>query len=559
MNKISKSYVLAIILEAAAAVLIFREFIFFSSFETFRKGPSLKVFILYLVFCIGLTALSILRRPRLLGVAGSLAIAAVSVYSLWPLIGSEFHRKIIAMEGVAWSPPVGSFLEPKVGAILFGLEFNIVMGILIISLVLIICAAKKAPQGVAIALIGFAAIFFFGLHSLDIADDDLGRTFHLIDVLRTIRENNTIHAPGHLSTYAKASLCLCIPPLSLIQLTGIMFGISDMAADIFTKPRSKFDANMKKFYGRSLFAKESGFPIEEVFEGGQTPDVARRRAGNRGEYEAYCVLDRLLPGEKKFLFGTIIPEKDEHFQEVDLMCFWRNILYVVEVKNIGKPGQPIQAFVNRNQWPFPYRTPDFSSQYYHSPVVQNHQHALAVQSYLRKHGFTGFGVRSLIYYANDVKFVIPDPACTNPEYFCIPFILASRTSIKERLSHDLKEKAPNRLSDTLTGAYEELSSLPKIGSRERMRRIKEREYFGNMRIETKKQGYFFSKSHEAIYAYNNFYVEVLGMDILDPFDDSRNVWTYIGDSDEDLLPPDAEAIEGRELLDYYHLLQVRPF
>jgi len=553
MNKITKSYVLAIILEAAAAVLIFREFIFFSSFETFRKGPSLKVFILYLVFCIGLAALSILRRPRFLGVAGSLAIAAVSVYSLWQLF------KIVASNSIVWSTPNGANIDPYFEIMFVDIEIIIVAGILLTALILIICATKKLPQGAVLVIFSLVFILFLNLRIFDMAHDKLNQTFSLIDILKALRENNTIHAPGQVSAYAKASLCLCIPPLSLIQLTGIMFGISDISADILSQPRSKFDANMKKFYGRSLFAKESGFPFEEVFEGGQTSDVARRRAGNRGEYEAYCVLVRLLHGEKKFLFGTIIPEKDEHFQEVDLLCFWRNILYVVEVKNIGKPGQPIQAFVNRNQWPLPYRTPDFSSQYYYSPVVQNHQHALAVQSYLRKHGFTGFKVRSLIYYANDVRFVIPDPACTNPEYFCIPFILASRTSIKERLSHDLKEKAPNRLSDSLTGAYDLLSSLPKIGSRERMRRIKEREYFGNMRIETKKQGYFFSKSHEAIYAYNNFYVEVLGMDILDPFDDSRNVWTYIGDSDEDLLPPDAEAIEGRELLDYYHLLQVRPF
>ena len=558
MNKITKNYVIAVLFEAAATFLFLREYLSFTDYTAFNESPVRNLYLLCLAFCLGLVVLTILRRPKILGTAGPVVVAAVSVWAFSPVFSRSFTYGIVEMKGVEMTVPGGESIDHYFGGVLVEIGLYVIVGLLIMAMILLICAVKKKPQGAALALIGIAFILLLTMHTLNTAHDRLDRTFPLIDLLKAIRENNIIHAPAQTPVYSRAALGLTFPVVALVQLLGIMFGIYDRKENIFTQAHEAFMKDLKKSYKGSLFAKESGLSYADVFEGGRTPDEAKRRAGHRGEYEAYYVLDHLLPGEKKFFFGTIIPERDDHFQETDLICLWRDIIYVVEVKNIGTLGKGLYALVNEKNWPYPYLT-EGNVQFYYSPVVQNHQHLLALQSFLKASGITGYRVRSLIYYCNDVQHRIFDPECTNPEYYCLPYILCSRPYIRDRLMHDLKEKAPNRLSEDLKKAYTELSALPQAGSRERMRRLKERQYFGHMRIETKKQGYFFSQSRGAIYAYNNFYVEVLAMDILDPFDDNKNVWTYIGDSNEDLLPVDAESLEKGKLLDYYHLLQVRPF
>ena len=117
MNKITKSYITAIILEAAACYLFFREYLSFTDYSAFKEAPVRNLYLLCLAFCLGLLILTILRRPKLLGTLGVPAVAAVSVWAFLPVFSRTFTYELVEMEGIDMTVPGGDFIDHYFGGV----------------------------------------------------------------------------------------------------------------------------------------------------------------------------------------------------------------------------------------------------------------------------------------------------------------------------------------------------------------------------------------------------------------------------------------------------------
>lgn len=98
-------------------------------------------------------------------------------------------------------------------------------------------------------------------------------------------------------------------------------------------------------YRRTEFAKATGLKKRDVY-GSRHMDS--EMSGHFGEYEAYSVLNKTLPGKKKFLFNVVVEELDGSFTEIDLLCFWRSIVFVCEAKRYN--GVNVHVDPNSNVW-----------------------------------------------------------------------------------------------------------------------------------------------------------------------------------------------------------------
>lgn len=295
-------------------------------------------------------------------------------------------------------------------------------------------------------------------------------------------------------------------------------------------------------YSSSEFAKATGLKKKEVLEKRTSGTDVK---GNFGEYDAYYLLNKYLPGEKKWLFNVVISEDDGGFQEIDEICFWRDRAIVIEAKNYTGA---LMIDENAPVWTLSQRS---GTHAVGNAFIQNHQHINALEQYLMRHvpgyyvgaspvmpacfvsmGLTQFGYaksRHDIRYAN-----------TNTPVIHVKNIVEYAEFWAETTKSIEITKKVNEI-------YEALSSLPRYSKAQLRGMAARREETSYYRKEAfRGYTYYYDDLTATMTRKNSLYTEALR-----PMHKASGIayyWAYVGDADTQ-LPSGSVPISDPE---YYY-------
>lgn len=307
----------------------------------------------------------------------------------------------------------------------------------------------------------------------------------------------------------------------LTSLSSIILALPDKTGYV----SMSYDAYVKKLmrkYSSSEFAKQTGLKKKEVAD---KKGCSLQTIGNFGEYAAYSMLKRGLPGKKKFLFGVIIPEEDGGFQEIDLLCFWRNMIIVGEAKNYS-------GHLTRDgfapKWKLRQRN---VIREVGNPYLQNWQHRLALSWFLsdknniipveRMHDTLlnlTFLNRKCSYDTSHSKHSI--------RYGCVPTYVVTEEGVADLYKDFSVYTFGKELSFDVENAYNFLSSLQHKSKESLAAMAKRREYSSVYRTATyRMENYYVDDQHRAIYRQNGLYTERLNIG------SGNEIWKYVGTAD----------------------------
>ncbi len=242
------------------------------------------------------------------------------------------------------------------------------------------------------------------------------------------------------------------------------------------KTISEYEHYLISNYRKSEYAKATGLKRRNVYHRYMDMDSS----GHFGEYEAYCVLNETLPGKKRFLFNVVIPEDEDSFTEVDLLCFWRGVVFVIEAKRYS--GLTIYADPDCRAFDV-YRGEEFVRNV-ENIFWQNWIHLLAVFTFVDKNeGFsqdvtiiplTFLSIRTGFKYGEAENF-------RDIDYMGIPRVLVRADSMYP-LVKNLATRPEKKEAEQAAGKmYEILNELPKYSQTEYRNLVDARKESGHTR------------------------------------------------------------------------------
>ena len=296
-------------------------------------------------------------------------------------------------------------------------------------------------------------------------------------------------------------------------------------------------------YHFTEFYKQTRIPKKLVKDYGKKRNP--QKSGNYGEYSAYYWLNRLLPGKKKFLFGLVIPEADGSFQELDVVCFWRNKIILCEAKSYG--GH-ILCDYNAPSWAAIYteHMGNFETESkveFTNPVFQNWQHRVALSAFLDEKGLLKSDmIESMVFFTNKYEEIRPIETKHDIRFNNVPEGLTLPKYMKKGFVKNLCKSDPNSPTrNDVDKAYEALNSLKKYSKAELRGMCQLRSDSSMYRTDTSRaQTYYLDEVNKRMYRRNALYTEVL---IVGPF---GGLWHYAGESKNTNIPNSAVTVDNPE-------------
>lgn len=337
-------------------------------------------------------------------------------------------------------------------------------------------------------------------------------------------------------------------PIAVFAAFGIMsFGIflynCSMGHDPYRCDYWGYAPCALRGYYFSEFYKQTRIPKKFVKDYGKKRTA--EKSGNYGEYSAYYWLNRLLPGKKKFLFGLIIPEADGSFQELDVVCFWRNKIILCEAKSYG--GH-ILCDYNSPSWTSIYteHMGNFETESevkFTNPAFQNWQHRIALSAFLDEKGILKSDmIESIVFFTNKYEAIEPIETKHDIRFNNVPEGITLQKFMKKGFIRELCKsdpKSPTR--EDVEKAYEALNSLKKHSKAELRGMCQRRADSSMYRTDTSRvQTYYLDEANKRMYRRNALYTEVL---IVGPF---GGLWHYAGESKNTDIPSSAVAVSNPE-------------
>ena len=285
-------------------------------------------------------------------------------------------------------------------------------------------------------------------------------------------------------------------------------------------PYAKYVRKTMRGYRSSEFAKQTGLKKKEVAD---VKGASLQTVGNFGEYAAYRMLEKGLPGKKKFLFGVVIPEMDGGFQEIDLLCFWRDRIFVGEAKNYS--GH-LTADEFSPKWNLSQKN---KVKEVGNPFMQNWKHILALSWYLSKNSDLPVWIQNMF-----ISMTILGVKCSydtsnskhDIRYGCVKHFFLTEQNVADLDGMLSPISSGKDISPAVETAYNLLSALPRPSKETLSQMAIRREYSAAYRTEAyRREEYYADDKHHAIYRQNGLYTERL---TVEGWDDR---WYYIGTAD----------------------------